>query len=95
MRCRKEFLFILVIVLLSAAPFVVKAQPPPQGDAPALPATATAAPRPLAELLPDKLAGMRAVSDVKQYASDKLAELVADRAAAYQEYLVTQAVSRQ
>ncbi|MFP5262722.1 MAG: DUF6599 family protein [Blastocatellia bacterium] len=97
MRFRKESLFIVAVVLLLAAPFVIKAQQPSQaGDAsPAPLAVGGAAARALAELLPDKLAGKNSAGAVRQYAGDKLAELVADKPAVYQEYLVTGAVSRQ
>ncbi|HEX8090354.1 MAG TPA: DUF6599 family protein [Blastocatellia bacterium] len=96
MQSRKESLFIAVIVLLLVAPFVIKAQPPQGGaPAPALPMTGAVGPRTLAELLPDKLADKNSAGVVKQYASDKLDELVADKSAVYQEYLVTGAVSRQ
>jgi hypothetical protein len=97
MQCRKKSLFIPAVLLLLIAPLIVKAQQPSPGDAPSSTLTATdvQTSRSLAELLPDTLAGLKATGDVKQYSSDKLAELVADKAAAYQEYLVTRAVSRQ
>lgn len=97
MQCRKKSLLIPAVLLLLIAPFVIKAQQPSPGDAPSPARTATdaATSRPLAELLPDKLAGMKATGDVTQYASDKLSEVVADSAAAYREYLVTRAASRQ
>jgi hypothetical protein len=94
MRDRKIFSFVLAIVLPLATPFVIKAQQASPGET-ARPVTAAATARPLAELLPDKLAGIKAAGSVKEYAGDNLAELVADKAAVYQEYLVRQAVSRQ
>jgi hypothetical protein len=96
MQFRKESLFIVAIVLLLAAPFAIKAQPPSRdGEAsPAPPAAGAAPPRALAELLPDKLAGRNSAGAVGQYAGDKLPELAADKPAVYQEYLVTGAVSR-
>ncbi|HKP85713.1 MAG TPA: DUF6599 family protein, partial [Blastocatellia bacterium] len=97
MQFRKKSLFILAALLLLVAPFVIKAQQPATGDnpSPAVPLADAATPSSLEQLLPDKLAGMKSASDVKQYARDNLAELVADKAAVYQEYLVTRAVSRQ
>jgi Family of unknown function (DUF6599) len=96
MQCRKKASIIITILLLLVAPFVIKAQQAPSSEtsSPALPVTDAATLRSLAELLPDKLAGLKATSDTKQYAGDNLAELVADKQGAYQEYLVTRAVSR-
>ncbi|HEV8482791.1 MAG TPA: DUF6599 family protein [Blastocatellia bacterium] len=47
-----------------------------------------------AQLLPDKLGGLKATSDAKEYKPDSLAELVSDRAAAFREYRVLSAASR-
>ena len=94
MRDRKIFSFVLAILLPLAIPFVIKAQQASQGET-AQPVTAVATARALAEFLPDRLAAMKATSAVKEYAGDNLAELVADKAAVYQEYLVRRAVSRQ
>src|SRR5262245_53813879 len=49
----------------------------------------------LISLLPDKLAGLKATSDLKQFTSDNLQELVNERAAIFREYRVTSAVSRE
>jgi hypothetical protein len=95
MQRRKKTLLIVAALLLFVAPFVIKAQQPSPGENPSPALPVAGAPRPLEQLLPDKLAGMKAASDVKQYAGDDLAELAADKAAVYQEYLVTRAVSRQ
>lgn len=83
MQRRKKNSFIVALAVLLIAPFVVKAQPPSPVETPSP-----------ADLLADNLAGLKASSDVKQYASDSLAELVAGDATVYQEYLVTRAASR-
>src|ERR1044071_2683090 len=49
----------------------------------------------LISLLPDKLAGLKATSDLKQFTSDNLQELVNDAAAIFREYRVTSAVARE
>ena len=98
MQRRKKILSLAAIALFIASPFIwsplaIKAQQPaPTGDQQVV-ALATA--RPLAELLPDKLAGFRATGDIKQYSADNLAQLVADKAPVYQEYRVGRAASRQ
>jgi hypothetical protein len=96
MQCRKKSSIIITILLILIAPFAIKAQQPSPSEtsSPALPVTDGATLRSLAELLPDKLAGLKATSDIKQYTGDNLAELVADKQGVYQEYLVTRAVSR-
>jgi hypothetical protein len=86
---RKIHSVVAAIVLMAAISFVIKAQPP------ASPVTAVATTRLIAELLPDKLAGVKATSAVKEYGSETLAELVAGKEAVYQEYLVRRAASRQ
>lgn len=96
---QQRFKIILLIAMaLSVATPMALAQPPATAppastDKPQVVAVATM--RPLAELLPDKLAGLKATSDIKQYTGDSLAELVADHAPIYREYLVTRAASRQ
>lgn len=50
---------------------------------------------PLAGMLTDKLAGVAATGEVAQFDGDRLAEIVLDKAKAYQEYRVSRAVSRQ
>jgi hypothetical protein len=49
----------------------------------------------LVSLLPDSLASLRATGELKQVASENLAELVGDKAQFYREYRVTAAVSRE
>src|ERR1044071_6892456 len=90
MQYKKEISFIVAILLLIASPLIIRAQQPDNQQV-----VAVATLRPLAELLPDKLAGIKATGDIKQYSGDDLSQLVADKAAIYQEYRVGRAASRQ
>lgn len=91
MNCRKRLLSITAMIFLLATPLFLTAQqhdanqkatsPPPQAI-------------PITELLPERLAGAKATSEIKQYTAETLAELVADKAAIYREYKITQAASR-
>ena len=87
----------LALMLLLTSPLAIGAQQAPAGDKPAAggEVVTVAAPGPLARLLPGSLAGRKATSELKQVARDRLSELVADKAAIYQEYLVSSAVSRE
>ena len=58
-------------------------------------ATVIATARTAAELLPDKLAGLKATGEIQQFGRDNLAAMVGDQATVYQEYLVTEASWRQ
>jgi hypothetical protein len=93
MQHRNWILSLAAIACLIASPFSISAQQPTANGGQQVIAIATE--RPLAELLPDKLAGVKATSDVKQYNADNLAELVGDEATIYREYYVTRAASRQ
>lgn len=97
MQQKFKLTLLIAIVLFIATPRGFAQSPatsqPAPADKPQVIAVATV--RPLAELLPDKLAGVKATSDIKQYMGDSLAELVADRAPIYREYLITRAASRQ
>lgn len=79
-----------------AAPLIVTAnQDKISGNATTI--IATGAPPPsisITDLLPEKLAGAKATSEVKQYTPETLAEFAADKTAIYQEYKVTLAASR-
>lgn len=86
-----KFSLLLALALLVVCPIVSKAQQ--AGARPQVVAVTTE--RPLGELLPDKLAGMKAAGEVKQVTAEALAELVGDQAAVYREYYVTRAASRQ
>ena len=93
MQYRKEISSIVAILLLIASPLIIRAQQPAPSDNQQVVAIATR--RPLAAVLPDKLAGVKATSDIKQYSGDDIAQLIADKAAIYQEYTVERAASRQ
>jgi uncharacterized protein DUF6599 len=93
MQQRKIFKSFAAIALLIASPLAIIAQQPEPSASDQVIAVRTA--RPLSELLPDKLAGAKATSEIKQYSADNIAELVADKAPVYQEYSVQRAASRQ
>ncbi|HWP45404.1 MAG TPA: DUF6599 family protein [Blastocatellia bacterium] len=57
--------------------------------------TVIAAPPRVSESLADRLAGVKATSEIRQFGRDNLAELVTDQAQAFQEYRVVSALSRQ
>ena len=57
--------------------------------------TAIATARPPAELLPERLAGVKAAGEIKEFGRDNLAAIVGEKATAYQEYLVTAGYQRQ
>jgi hypothetical protein len=96
MICRKGFLSSIAIALLIGAPLVASANQQPQSHN-ATTVVTTGTPLPsfsISDLLPEKLAGVSATGEIKQYASDALSELAADKAAGYQEYKITLAASR-
>ncbi len=94
MQHRNWILSLAAIACLIASPFSISAQQPPAASS-GQQVVAVTTERPLAELLPDKLTGVKATSEVKQYNADNLAELVGDEATFYREYYVTRAASRQ
>jgi hypothetical protein len=57
--------------------------------------TAIATARPVTDLLPERLAGVKATGEIKGFGRDNLAAIVGEKATAYQEYLVTEAYQRQ
>lgn len=87
----------LALILIVTSPLAIGAQQAPAGDKPAASedVVTLASPGPLVRLLPDALAGHKATSDLKLVATDNIGELVAEKAAIYQEYLVISAVSRE
>jgi hypothetical protein len=93
MQHRKWFLSFAAIACLIASPFSIRAQQPAANGNQQIIAVITE--RPLTDLLPDKLAGVKATGNVKQVTGDTLAELVGDQATVYREYYVTRAASRQ
>ncbi|HEX5732931.1 MAG TPA: DUF6599 family protein [Blastocatellia bacterium] len=58
-------------------------------------ATVIATARTIAQLLPDKLAGVKATGEIQQFGPDNLAAMVGEKATVYQEYLVIEAYWRQ
>ncbi len=58
-------------------------------------ATVITTARTTAQLLPEKLAGVKATGALQQFGRDNLAAMVGEKAIVYQEYLVTEAASRQ
>src|SRR6185369_4733304 len=93
MQHRNWILSFAAIACFMASPFTLFAQQPAANDKPQV--IAVTAERPLAGLLPDKLAGVKATGDIKQFNADGLTELVGDQATIYREYYVTRAASRQ
>lgn len=93
MQHRKWFLSLAAIACLIASPFSIRGQQPAAAGNPQVIAVTTE--RPLTDLLPDKLAGIKATGSVKQVTAETLAELVGDQATVYREYYVTYAASRQ
>lgn len=81
-----------IILSLLLVPLAVRGQQPSASPSQV---TAVATARPLSELLPDRLAGLRATSEVHLVAGDQLGEIVADNTNAYQEYRVSAAASRE
>jgi hypothetical protein len=96
MNCRKGFLSTIAISLLIVAPLAASAnKEQPRNNATTIVTTgAPPAPVSINDLLPEKLAGAAASSEIKQYTVDALGELATDKAASYQEYKVTLAASR-
>jgi len=94
MRHRNWILSLAAVACLIASPFSISAQQQPAANS-GQQVVAVTTERPLAELLPDQLAGAKATGEVKQYNADNLAELVGGEAPIYREYYVTRAASRQ
>lgn len=97
MHLGKQRPVVPAIILILLASLAVGAQ---QAAAPDKPASGTqltplASSRSLSSLLPDKLAGIKATTDIKQLTRETLAELVGDKAAVYREYRVNSAASRE
>jgi hypothetical protein len=89
---RQKLSFLLVtLALLLANSLAFGAGPDEAGKE----ATVIVTARTVAQLLPERLAGVKASGELQQFGRDNLATLVGEKAAAYQEYLVTEAASRQ
>jgi hypothetical protein len=91
MNGRKRFLSTIATVFLLAAPWGIIAQ---QNDAEQKPTSPPPQMISITELLPETLAGAKATSEIRHYTPETLLELVADKAAVYQEYNITEAASR-
>jgi hypothetical protein len=87
-HCLRLAIFFSLLLL----PLAVRGQQPSVSPSPV---TAIAAARPLSELLPDRLAGLGATSEVHLVTFDQLGEIVVDKANAYKEYRVSTAASRE
>jgi uncharacterized protein DUF6599 len=96
MRLDKQRRTVLAITLILVTSFSVGAQQAakPNAEPGGAEVTPLASSRSLLSLLPDKLAGIKATTDIKQLTRETVAELVGDKAAVYQEYRVTSAASR-
>lgn len=97
MHLAKQRPAVLAIILILLISFGVGAQQAasPDRQASGTEVTPLATSNHLLSLLPDKLAGIKATTDIKQLTRENLVELVADKAAVYQEYRVAFAVSRE
>ena len=91
MQIRKLILLLTAITVLLAGVIAYGAD---QGDA-SKDVTAIATTRTAAELLPERLAGLKASGEIKEFGPDNLAAIVGEKATAYQEYLVTAGYQRQ
>lgn len=96
MHLEKRRLAAPVIIFILLISFAVGAQQAAPTDRPTgADVTPLASSRPLISLLPDKLIGIKATTDIKQLTRENLAELVGDKAAVYKEYHVNSAASRE
>lgn len=97
MRFGKSRLAMLALILIVTSPLAIRSQQAPGGDKPAAreDVLTLASPGTLLRVLPEMLAGHKATSDLRLVSRDNLADLVADNAPIYQEFLVTSAVSRE
>ena len=91
MRIRKLILLLTAVAVSLAGVLAYGAGQPEAGKDVVAIATA----RPAVELLPERLAGVKAAGGVNEFGRDNLAAIVGEKATAYQEYLVTAAYQRQ
>jgi hypothetical protein len=81
--------------MILITPLIIGAQAPASDTSgAATEVVSIASPGALARLLPESLSGIKATSDIRPVSGDNIADLVADKASIYHEYLVTSAVSR-
>ncbi len=94
MHLEKERQAVLAIILILVTSFAAGAQ---QAALPDKVASGTEPPpsRSPSNLLPDKLGGIKAATEIKHLTRETLADLVGDKASVYQEYRVTSAASRE
>ncbi len=83
---------IACVLLILVAPLAIRGQ---QQTAASSQVIAVAPAHPLAALLPGRLSGFVATSEVTPVEGDRLADLVSDKARAFQEYRILAAASRQ
>jgi hypothetical protein len=94
MHLEKQRQAVLAIILILVTSFAAGAQ---QAASPDKVASGTEPPpsRSPSNLLPDKLGGIKAATEIKHLTRETLADLVGDKASVYQEYRVTSAASRE
>ena len=90
---RRQIVFAIITVLGCALAIGAQQGASPQTSG--VQGTPVAPSSPLSNLLPDKLGGIKATTDLKQLTRETLAEFVGDKAAVYGEYHVTSAASRE
>lgn len=95
MKYIKGGLSIIAIAVLLAGQLCAAAAEEPTAAEPNSGSMAIAPSRPMPEILPEKLAGLAAAGELKQYGPENMAELTGDRAPVFQEYSVVSAASRQ
>ncbi len=97
MKYRKRVSIFAAFLLLLAAASGARGGEQPSNDKPVI--VSDVAPvahtRSTADLLLDRLAGAKATTEISQYGTGKLAALTGEQTGIFQEYLVTQAASRQ
>jgi hypothetical protein len=91
-RIRKAFSLLIIGLVFAVLPVIGEEQ---EQAKPAEQTAGVADSRTLSDLLPDRLAGIKSRGEIKKFGRDDLAALVADKAAAYQEYRVISALSRE
>jgi len=91
MQRSKHIFLVAAFILLPALSISLKAQQNQPDGQPTSANVVAVAPAPL---LTSRLAGITATGEVKQYAPDKLSDIVGDKAEIYREYRVISATSR-
>lgn len=91
-RIRKLLSLIIVGLAFAVSPAIGQEQGQAKPDEQAVAVTTLPA---LSDLLPDRVAGVKATGEIKKVGRDDLAALVADEADAYKEYRIVSAFSRE